>query len=344
MTAGPMIRVEDAEVRFGDVVALDGFSLDVPASSLVAIVGPSGCGKTTALRAIAGFEEPQRGSITIRDTIVLDDSVSIAPERRRVGMVFQEFALFPHITVAENVGYGVRGSGRVRRVSEALSLVGLDGYDNRFPHELSGGEQQRVALARALAPEPDVVLLDEPFSNLDAPQRERLRRELRAILRTTGVTAIFVTHDQAEALAIADHIAVMRDGRVAQAGPPDEVYASPASAWIGTFLGDATVMSGSAQSGAVETMLGPVATSLPDGTAAQVLVRPEWVVPVASDGGDWEVVDREFYGHDQRITMSGHTGETVESIVSGRIRFHIGDHVGVEVLDALVFGPDATRS
>jgi iron(III) transport system ATP-binding protein len=257
MTA-PVISARDLRVSFGDVPALDGFTLDVPAGRLVALLGPSGCGKTTALRSIAGFQQVEAGTIEIRDRVVTGDGVFVPPEKRRVGMVFQEFALFPHISVAENVGYGVRGADRVQRVAETLKLVGLVGYDNRFPHELSGGEQQRVALARALAPQPDVVLLDEPFSNLDAPKREKMRRELRRIIRTAGVTAVFVTHDQAEALAIADVVAVMRNGRVVQSGTPDEVYGSPVSPWIARFLGDAVIFDGVVSHGTVATPIGSI--------------------------------------------------------------------------------------
>lgn len=333
MTSRSMISARDVTVACGEAAAIDGFSLEVPPSSLVALVGPSGCGKTTARRAIAGFEHAAAGTITIRDRVVVDDGTNAPPEKRGVGMVFQEFALFPHITVGENVGYGVHGANRVTRVAETLALVGLDGYAERYSHELSGGEQQRVALA----PEPDVVLLDEPLSNLDAPQRERMRRELRHIVRATGVTAVFVTHDQAEALAIADHIAVMRNGRVVQAGAPDVVYAEPASLWIGTFLGDATVFEGVVQSGTIRTAVGPVDAERADGTHVQVLVRPEWVEPTVDGAGRCRVIDREFYGHDQRVSISVPSGDVTDALVTGRRLIHLGDHVSIAVTDAIVF-------
>jgi iron(III) transport system ATP-binding protein len=255
-------------------------------------------------------------------------------------MVFQEFALFPHISVGENVGYGVRGADRIDRVTETLRLVGLSGYEDRFPHELSGGEQQRVALARALAPQPDVVLLDEPFSNLDAPQRERMRRELKRIIRTASVTALFVTHDQAEALAIADHIAVMRNGRIVQAGSPDDVYAHPVSPWVATFLGDAALLDGVATEGVVETTVGDIPTDLADGTPVKVMVRPEWVQPRREDTGTGRIADREFYGHDQRVEIELDSGSTVEALVPGRANLSVGDQVSIDVLDAIVY-PDA---
>ena len=335
----PLISVDDVAVHYGTTVAVDDFSLNVAEGSLVALVGPSGCGKTTLLRAIAGFEQPTRGTITIRDAVVTDTATNtmVAPERRNVGMVFQDFALFPHISVAENVGYGVPGANRVRRVEEVLELVGLSDHGDRFPHELSGGEQQRVALARALAPEPEVVLLDEPFSSLDAPQREKMRRELRKILKAARVTAILVTHDQAEALAIADEIAVMRDGRVLQTGEPDEVYGSPSTPWVAKFLGDAVLLQGSADNGSVMTLLGPIPTDLPDGSAAQVMVRPEWISPTINPEASNCVADREFYGHDQRLEIEMNSGEIVEALVPTRTKIHVGDRVDLELVDAIVY-------
>ena len=338
-----VIATQGVDVSYAGTPALRGFAIDVPPASLVAVVGPSGCGKTTALRAIAGFQAIDAGTIHIRGRLVDGPGTTIPPERRKVGMVFQEFALFPHISVGENVGYGVHGADRVRRVAEVMSLVGLEGYEDRFPHELSGGEQQRVALARALAPEPDVVLLDEPFSNLDAPQRERMRRELRRIIRATGITAVFVTHDQAEALAIADHLAVMRNGAVVQAGPPDEVYAHPANPWVARFLGDAVIVDGVSSDGYVETHLGRIATDEPDGTAVQVMVRPEWVLPTKTETGKGQITDREFYGHDQRVEITLPQGPPIEALIPGRLAMQIGDSVDVEVVDAIVFAGATQR-
>jgi len=332
-----LISARDITVSYGDTVALDGFSLDVPEGSLVALVGPSGCGKTTALRVIAGFETPSTGSVQIRDVVVVGGGKEIPPERRNVGMVFQEYALFPHISVEENVGYGVRGADRVQRVHDILKLVGLSDHASRFPHELSGGEQQRVALARALAPGPDVVLLDEPFSNLDAPQRERMRRELRKILKGAGATAVFVTHDQAEALAIADVIAVMRDGRIVQTGLPDDVYESPDDAWVARFLGDAILMRSTVTDGSIPTVLGTIDTPLPAGTAVDVMVRPEWITPSVHASGRGKVTDREFYGHDQRVEIELPGGERVEALVPSRNRMAVGDRVTIDLVDAIVY-------
>ena len=333
----PLISVENVSVSYGDAGALDDFSLDVPHGSLVAIVGPSGCGKTTALRVIAGFQQPDEGRVTIHGTVVVGNGKDVPPEKRNVGMVFQEYALFPHISVAENVGYGVRGADRVERVHDVLKLVGLEHHGSRFPHELSGGEQQRVALARALAPQPDVVLLDEPFSNLDAPQRERMRRELRKILRRAGATAVFVTHDQAEALAIADVIAIMRDGRVVQSGIPDDVYAEPIDPWVARFLGDAILLSGTVDNGKIATVLGSVDTELPPGSRTDVMIRPEWISPRIDSTGRGKVVDREFYGHDQRVEIELPGGERIEALVPTTNRMTVGDRVDIEIVDAIVW-------
>jgi iron(III) transport system ATP-binding protein len=332
-----LISVSGVTVRFDGTTALDDFSLDVPHGSLLTLVGPSGCGKTTALRVIAGFQDVAEGSVTIRGIEILGPGINVPPEKRRVGMVFQEYALFPHISVAENVGYGVRGSNRVERVGEVLELVGLTGYDKRFPNELSGGEQQRVALARALAPEPDVVLLDEPFSNLDAPQRERMRRELKKIIRAAKVTAVLVTHDQAEALAIADVVAVMRAGRIVKTGAPDDVYRSPVDPWVAGFLGDAVMLGGTVSNGTVETTIGEIECDLAEGTAVKVMVRPEWIHPTPASPGLGVVTDTEFYGHDQRVEISLPDGPVIEALVPSLQAIRIGDTVTLEILDAVVY-------
>jgi iron(III) transport system ATP-binding protein len=286
---------------------------------------------------IAGFQDAAEGRVTIRGNEILGPGINVPPEKRRVGMVFQEYALFPHISVAENVGYGVRGSNRVERVGEVLELVGLTGYDKRFPNELSGGEQQRVALARALAPEPDVVLLDEPFSNLDAPQRERMRRELKKIIRAAKVTAVLVTHDQAEALAIADVVAVMRAGRIVQTGAPDDVYRSPVDPWVAGFLGDAVMLGGTVSNGTVETTIGEIECDLAEGTAVNVMVRPEWIHPTPASPGLGVVTDTEFYGHDQRVEISLPDGPVIEALVPSLQAIRIGDTVSLEILDAVVY-------
>ncbi len=226
-----MIRLDEVTKRFGDVVAVDGATLCVDRGEVVALLGPSGCGKTTLLRLIAGFERADAGTVEVAEKTVCGTSTWVPPEQRRVGMVFQDYALFPHLTVAENIGFGVPRRARPGRTAELLSIVGLDGLGRRYPHELSGGQQQRVALARALAPSPELVLLDEPWSNVDPFLRETLRAEVAEIFRPLGVTVVLVTHDREEAFSLADRIALMRDGAVVQEGTSEELYFAPASRW-----------------------------------------------------------------------------------------------------------------
>ena len=271
-----MIRLDDVTKRFGEVAAVDSASLCVARGEIVALLGPSGCGKTTLLRLIAGFERPDGGSVTVDGRLVASPASWIAPEARRVGMVFQDYALFPHLTVAGNVGFGLPRRTRASRVPELLAIVGLDGLERRYPHELSGGQQQRVALARALAPSPELVLLDEPWSNVDPFLRESLRAEVAEIIRPLGVTVLLVTHDREEAFTLADRIALMRDGRVVQEGTAEELYFAPATRWAAEFVGAANVLSGRIVAGRVETAIGAFpANGASLRSDAQVLVRPE---------------------------------------------------------------------
>lgn len=240
------ISLEDVSKTYHGAAraAVSGLTLDVPEGSIVALIGPSGCGKTTILRLIAGFERPDEGRVALAGRVVSDAQTWLGPEKRGVGMVFQDPTLFPHLSVHENVGFNYQGQDRKERVAQLLELVGLAGYEARQPHQLSGGQQQRVALARALARKPVVVLLDEPFSNLDAGLRDQMRLEMRRIFRQAGTTAVFVTHDQREALAIADAVAVMREGRIVQYGSPREVYESPGSLFVAEFLRLANMVPG----------------------------------------------------------------------------------------------------
>jgi iron(III) transport system ATP-binding protein len=273
--------------------------LTVDRGEMLALLGPSGCGKTTLLRLIAGFETPEQGSIFIEGRQVAG-STWVAPERRAVGMVFQDYALFPHLTVAQNVGYGLprqRRSGS--RVGEVLELVGLGSLGGRYPHELSGGQQQRVALARALAPEPALVLLDEPWSNIDPVLRASMRDEIAAILRTTGVTTLLVTHEQEEAFSLADRVALMQDGRILQSAPPEELYYKPASRWAAEFVGAANVLPGRIVEGHVETTIGRFRALNANGAkSVSALVRPELLELHPDPDGDGRVIAREFRGHD----------------------------------------------
>jgi iron(III) transport system ATP-binding protein len=303
-----MIRLDGVSKRFGDVVALDSASLCVEKGEVMALLGPSGCGKTTLLRLVAGFETPDGGTVELAERRVAGQGAWLPPERRRVGMVFQDYALFPHLTVAENVGFGVDRRDRARKVPMLLALVDLCGLGDRYPHELSGGQQQRVALARALAPAPEVVLLDEPWSNVDPQLRESLRAELTGILRPLGVTVIIVTHDREDAFSLADRIALLRDGRIVQTGTPEELYFRPCDRWAAEFVGTGNVLAGHVDGPVVRTVIGTFPANGASGSSSvQVLVRPELVELAPDPGGAAEVVTREFRGHDvfYRIVVDG---------------------------------------
>ena len=331
----PAIRMRAVDRSFGSVRALDGMDLEAPVGTLMTVLGPSGSGKTTALRLIAGFDRPDAGTIDIEGRTVVGPTTFVPPEKRRVGMVFQDYALFPHLNVARNVGYGVRGPDRVRRVADILELVGLSDKAGRLPHELSGGEQQRVALARALAPDPGVILLDEPFSNLDATLRTRVRAEVAEILRRSGATAIFVTHDQEEALSVSDAVAIMRDGRVVQTGTPTELYHHPIDPWVGSFLGDADFLPGEAVSGTVSTPVGSFST--PHSGRVTVMIRPEAVTLRPSRDGASIVRHREFFGHDQLVTVTLPDGSPLRARLGPLPLLDPGEPVDITVTEAATF-------
>jgi iron(III) transport system ATP-binding protein len=294
------------------VAALRNADLAVEDGALLALLGPSGCGKTTMLRLIAGFETPDAGEIRLRDRVIASPTQGVPPEKRRVSMVFQDFALFPHLNVGANVAFGLpKGAQKAARVAELLSLVRLDGLESRMPHELSGGQQQRVALARALAPRPDLLLMDEPFSNLDPAVRADVRREVRQLIRDVGITAIIVTHDQEEALSLAGEVALMMDGEVLQTGTPGEIYSHPASRAVGEFLGAANVLEGDVQDGVVVTALGRVPVQASFRGAADAMVRAEDLALTESGGALAEVMDIDYYGHDQMITARLDSGDVV---------------------------------
>ncbi|MEX2613387.1 MAG: ABC transporter ATP-binding protein [Gaiellaceae bacterium] len=303
-----MIRLESVSKHFGDVVAVGSASLCVERGEVVALLGPSGCGKTTLLRLIAGFERPDTGTVEIAGRPVGGARTWVPPEQRGVGMVFQDYALFPHLTVAENVGFGLARRARGERTAELLSIVGLDRLGRRYPHELSGGQQQRVALARALAPAPQLVLLDEPWSNVDPFLRESLRGEVTEIIRPLGVTVVLVTHDREEAFSLADRIALMRDGTVVQEGTSEEIYFAPDSRWAAEFVGAGNLLTGRVVGGLVETPIGAFpANGASNARVAEVLIRPELLGLEVDPAGEAEVVGREFRGHDvfYRVLLDG---------------------------------------
>jgi iron(III) transport system ATP-binding protein len=318
------IVVTGLHKSFGAQPVLIGIDLEVPAESFTAILGPSGSGKTTLLRVIAGLERADLGSVAIGDATVDGDRVHVPAERRRLGYVSQEGSLFPHLSVQANVGFGLaRSERRGRRVTELLDAVGLGGLGRRYPHQLSGGQQQRVAVARALAVRPQAVLLDEPFASLDAQLRSTVRADVREILRSAGTTALLVTHDQDEALSVADFVAVIRDGRIAQFATPQELYARPVDADLARFVGAANLVEGVLDGGVVETAFGKLDADVASVTAgavlrgpATVLVRPEQLeivglsgTGIAAAGADPEhsvtgrVLGTSYHGHDALVKV-----------------------------------------
>ena len=273
------LNLEHVSHRFGNLLAVDDVTLTVEPGEIVCLVGPSGCGKSTLLRVAAGLEPLQQGRVSIGAETMADGAVTVPPEKRNVGLVFQDYALFPHLSVRENIAFGLREmspADQRARTERALDRTGLDRWADTYPHELSGGQQQRVALARAIAPRPRVVLLDEPFSGLDAQLRHRVRDDVAGILHDSGVATLMVTHDSEEAMYIADRIAVMREGGIRQIGPPDDIYLRPADAFVAAFFGDVNRFRGIVSMASVDTPVGKVDTNgIADGTEVEVLLRPE---------------------------------------------------------------------
>ena len=347
VTMAPMTEVTDAELalralsltkRFGPITAVDDVSLDVRRGEFLGVLGPSGCGKTTLLRLVAGFERPDAGGIEIAGEAVSGPRRHVPPEGRRIGMVFQESALFPHLDVAGNIGFGLSRRGRDARIAELVALVGLAGLQRRMPHELSGGQQQRVALARALAPDPAIIMLDEPFSSLDATLRAQLRGEVRDILRAAGATTLFVTHDQGEALEISDRVAVMRAGRIEQLSTPDELYLRPVNRFVAGFVGEANFLPGSVRHGEVQTIVGrfrAAGDGLTDGMRAEVLLRPEQLHMLSVDRLDTpprpeavlRIVRRVFHGSEVHHVLRNADGFELEAATPSSATLEIGTEV-----------------
>lgn len=315
---------------FGNLTVVDDVSFSVARGQILALLGPSGCGKTTTLRLIAGFEQLDDGVILIDGEEVANGRFHLPPEKRRAGMVFQDYAIFPHLSVADNVGFGLpRGKGRPARVAEMLEFVGLADLGGRMPHELSGGQQQRVALARALAPEPAVLLLDEPFSNLDAALRTSVRQEVRELLKKSGTTAVFVTHDQEEALFIGDLVAVMNGGRLEQVGLAETVYHAPRSRFVAEFLGQTDFLPGVATAEGIESPLGfmPLEHHLSPGTAVELVVRPDDVKLEEAPDGASRILSRQFQGIAYLYRVVLPDGSVVQSWQSHRIQYGVGTAV-----------------
>jgi iron(III) transport system ATP-binding protein len=296
--------------------AVCSISLSLCCGDLLALLGPSGCGKTTLLRLIAGFETPQDGTIAITERPVAGNGQWVPPERRGVGMVFQDYALFPHLTVRQNIEFGLGNRAHsASRVKDVLAIVRLVGLENRYPHQLSGGQQQRVALARAIAPNPSLILLDEPLSNLDVQVRLQLRQELRAILKAAGASAIFVTHDQEEALSIADQVAVMCQGRLEQIGTPEQLYQQPASRFVAEFVTQANLIPAQRQGKVWQTEIGAIAigsdqfSSLPD--QSDLMLRQEDLVLTPDPHSSITIIDRQFLGREYSYGLQLPSGRTI---------------------------------
>lgn len=344
MTEPAAIVCHNLSKSFGPVRAVESVSFRLERGHFLALLGPSGCGKTTVLRMIAGLETPDAGTIELAGRVVDGGGASMPPHHRRVGLVFQDYALFPHLTVAENIAYGLgRGTERQARVATLLSLVGLTGYEARYPRELSGGQQQRVALARALAPQPDLLLLDEPFSNLDVALRTQVREDVRQIILEAGVSAILVTHDQDEAMSLADCIAVMFAGRIHQIGTARALYEAPVSRQVAQFLGEANVLPGDARSHSVSTALGELPLrAAPLHGPVDVLLRPEAIELSADGAGTAARVQRAVYhGSHQAVWVTLADGTPLKVLTGPEVDWLPGAPVRVQVRGEVLAFPRA---
>jgi iron(III) transport system ATP-binding protein len=333
------LELRNVSRRFGARAAVSGLSFTLPKGSIGCLLGPSGCGKTTALRCIAGFEPVDAGSISAHGRLLASTEFSEPPESRQIGMVFQDYALFPHLTVLDNVAFGLHrlaGGAQRTRALEMLAVVGLSDYSLSYPHELSGGQQQRVALARALAPEPTLVLLDEPFSSLDVELRERLGHEVRIILKSLGATALLVTHDQQEAFAMADTVGVMRDGRLEQWDTPYELYHRPRTRFVADFIGQGAFIPGKVVGeGAVETEVGVVRADGQGewraGRQVDLLLRPDDVIHDDASSLRAEVCQRAFRGAEFLYTLRLQSGAHVLSLVPSHHDHAVGEQIGIRI-------------
>jgi iron(III) transport system ATP-binding protein len=340
-----LLEIENIHCGFDEQVVVDGFDLAMPAGSMVSLLGPSGCGKTTVLRAIAGFEPVSEGVIKLDGKVVSSPNYRVAPERRKVGMVFQDYALFPHLDIATNIAFGLNNKPakeKERITSRMLELVGMAGFGRRYPDELSGGQQQRVAVARALAPGPQLLLLDEPFSNLDSELRERLAIDVRDMLRDQGITSIFVTHDQHEAFVMGERTGVMHDGRLLQFDTAFNLYHEPVNRFVADFIGHGAFLKGKLhEPNKVETRLGMLhgnrAYPWDIGTEVDILLRPDDVLIVDESPIRCIVKERAFRGAETMYTLGLNVDCELLSLMPSRFDYNVGDEVGIEIdIDHLV--------
>ncbi|MCW8891130.1 MAG: ABC transporter ATP-binding protein [Sedimenticola sp.] len=345
------LELNHASISFGSTEVVKQVSFQLPEGDIGSLLGPSGCGKTTLLRAIAGFESLAEGSISLHGKSVSSTHQLVAPEKRRVGMVFQDFALFPHLNVANNVAFGLSrapGQKKKQRITELLKLVGLEHLAHQHPHQLSGGQQQRVALARAMAPRPEVLLLDEPFSALDPELRGQLATEVRTLLKQDGITAILVTHDQTEAFAMADRIGVMHQGELHQWDSSYNLYHHPATTFVADFIGRGTLLDITvADNNSIDTPLGRLSGKLPSGTEAglklKLLLRPDDLhLTTKQEGIDATITERLFQGADYLYTLQLDTGDQFHCLAPSHQQHNVGERVTLklDIQDLVLFSDE----
>ena len=340
MTDSIILQVDRIAKQFAadTLRVVDEVSFQLAPGEILGLLGPSGCGKTTLLRMIAGFEQPTTGTITLGGDMVASASRLLPPERRNTGMVFQDYALFPHLNIAKNIAFGLNkrrlNKKQIKqRIDEVLTLIGLEGLEKRYPHQLSGGQQQRVALARALAPQPALILLDEPLSNLDVQVRVRLRHEIRQILKATGITAIFVTHDQEEALAICDRIGVMSQGKIEQLGTPEAIYTRPASRFVAEFVTQANFIPAQSQGQLLITEIGAWELTSSQETVSQgdLMVRQEDISLKADDTANVVISDRQFLGREYRYCLQTPSGGQIHARTTLHTQLEVGTKVQLAI-------------
>ena len=343
----PLLQVDNLAISFGREEIIKGVSFSLGQGEIGCLLGPSGCGKTTLLRSIAGFEQIQQGTISLGTQIISSESIKVPPEKRNVGMVFQDYALFPHLSVAENISFGLKHFTRKERrqtVARLLELVGLSTVSRAFPHELSGGQQQRVALARAIAPEPKLLLMDEPFSNLDVTLRDKLTVEVRDILKNTNITALMVTHNQFEAFSVADSVGVIFDGSLQQWDSAYNVYHKPATIEVATFVGDGAIIRGTVQaprqvSCGLGELTGDLSLPCESGCHIDLLVRPEDVLHDDGSTVKARIVHKSFRGPNILYKLELPSQETCLALVSSHHDHKLGEYIGIvpEVENLVVF-------
>ena len=331
-----LIRTRSVSKFYDEEQILSDFNLDVWKGSITGILGSSGSGKTTALRLIAGFDRPDAGIIEMKNEVIVSDEIWLPPERRNIGMVFQDYALFPHLTVEKNIAFGLGKNDLAQgRLKEVIDMCNLSGLINKFPQELSGGQQQRVALARALAPNPEVVLLDEPFTSLDAQMARVLRDEVVELLKNTETTAIIVTHDQEEALSVCDVVSVLEKGKIIQSSTPQEIYLNPVNKTVANSVGDPNILKGFSIDGRVETSLGTFVSAYEG--ALDVSIRPECIELNLDSEGSYIVKECTFYGHDQVISFQNSKGEVFRARSLPNTIYEAGDKVNIEISEVTTF-------